>query len=179
MMPIDLAGPAFWYPLICASIIAFAIAMYVVLDGFDLGVGILFPYFPEEVQRDQAMNSVAPFWDGNETWLVLGGTGLFVAFPLAYSIVMPALISNDYRSSVGVCGEMAERAMNFALFRARTSRGARATRRARLSARSMSSPGSVSSVTRCSRSASLASISRPVRTSSRAMAPPTRSCSGP
>ena len=94
--------------------------------------------------------------------------------------VLPRLFGiSVHRSSVGVSGEMAERAMNFALFRARTSRGAWATRRARLSARSMSSPGSVSSVTRCSRSASLASISRPVRTSSRAMAPPTRSCSGP
>ena len=91
MIPTDLTGPAFWFPLLCASILAVAIAMYVVLDGFDLGVGILFPYFKEEAQRDQTMNSVAPFWDGNETWLVLGGTGLFVTFPLAYSIVMPAL----------------------------------------------------------------------------------------
>jgi len=60
-------------------------------DGFDLGVGILFPFFREEASRDQMMNSVAPFWDGNETWLVLGGNGLFVAFPLAYAIIMPAL----------------------------------------------------------------------------------------
>jgi cytochrome bd ubiquinol oxidase subunit II len=86
-----LSGAAYWLPLICASIIAVAVVMYVVLDGFDLGVGILFPFFREEAERDQMMNSVAPFWDGNETWLILGGNGLFVAFPLAYAIIMPAL----------------------------------------------------------------------------------------
>jgi cytochrome bd ubiquinol oxidase subunit II len=64
--------------------------MYVVLDGFDLGVGILFPYSKSERERDQMMNSVAPFWDGNETWLVLGGGGLWVAFPQAYAVIMPA-----------------------------------------------------------------------------------------
>jgi cytochrome bd ubiquinol oxidase subunit II len=82
---------AYWLPLACAALIALAVAMYVVLDGFDLGVGILFPLFGSEIERDQMMNSVAPFWDGNETWLVLGGTGLLVAFPLAYAIIMPAL----------------------------------------------------------------------------------------
>ncbi|HEY5102562.1 MAG TPA: cytochrome d ubiquinol oxidase subunit II, partial [Steroidobacteraceae bacterium] len=61
------------------------------LDGFDLGLGILFFFFPRETDRDQMMNSVAPFWDGNETWLILGGTGLFVTFPHAYAVVMPAL----------------------------------------------------------------------------------------
>ena len=91
MSPAALTGSAYWLPLICAAVIGLAVAMYVVLDGFDLGVGILFPYFPEEVQRDQTMNSVAPFWDGNETWLVLGGTGLLVAFPFAYAVVMSAL----------------------------------------------------------------------------------------
>jgi len=91
MTPTDLTGAAYWFPVICAAIIGLAVAMYVVLDGFDLGVGILFPYFPEEVQRDQTMNSVAAFWDGNETWLVLGGTGLLVAFPFAYAVIMPAL----------------------------------------------------------------------------------------
>ena len=64
---------------------------YVVLDGFDLGVGILFPFLPERSHRDEMMNSVAPVWDGNETWLVLGGGGLFAVFPLAYAIIMPAL----------------------------------------------------------------------------------------
>jgi cytochrome d ubiquinol oxidase subunit II len=65
--------------------------MYVILDGFDLGIGILFPLAESERERDQMMNSVAPFWDGNETWLVLGGAGMMVAFPLAYSIILPAL----------------------------------------------------------------------------------------
>ena len=74
-----------------AGIIAFAVLAYVVLDGFDLGVGILFPFCKDEGDRDVMMNSVAPIWDGNETWLVLGGGGLFAVFPLAYSIVMPAL----------------------------------------------------------------------------------------
>ncbi len=91
MTPDTLTGTAFWLPLISAGIVAIAVAMYVVLDGFDLGIGILFPFFPKEADRDRMMNSVAPFWDGNETWLVLGGNGLFVAFPLAYAIVMPAL----------------------------------------------------------------------------------------
>jgi len=78
-------------PLIWAGLIAFAVIAYVVLDGFDLGVGILFPFMPDESHRDQMMNSVAPVWDGNETWLVLGGGGLLAVFPLAYSIIMPAL----------------------------------------------------------------------------------------
>jgi len=65
--------------------------MYVILDGFDLGVGILFPTARSERERDLMMNSVAPFWDGNETWLVLGGGGLWVAFPQAYAVIMPAL----------------------------------------------------------------------------------------
>ena len=64
--------------------------MYVILDGFDLGIGILFPFARSESERDQMMRSIAPFWDGNETWLVLGGAGLFVAFPRAYAVVMPA-----------------------------------------------------------------------------------------
>jgi cytochrome d ubiquinol oxidase subunit II len=84
-------GLAYWLPLIWVIVLGIAVALYVVLDGFDLGIGILFPANPEEAHRDQMMNSVAPFWDGNETWLVLGGGGLFVAFPLAYSIIMPAV----------------------------------------------------------------------------------------
>jgi len=81
-----------WYlPVIWSLLLAVAIAMYVVLDGFDLGIGILFPFAESDKEKDQMMNSVAPFWDGNETWLILGGGGLLVAFPLAYSIVMPAL----------------------------------------------------------------------------------------
>jgi cytochrome d ubiquinol oxidase subunit II len=78
-------------PMIWAALIAFAVLAYVVLDGFDLGVGILFPLIPGEAHRDEAMNSVAPVWDGNETWLVLGGGGLLAVFPLAYSIIMSAL----------------------------------------------------------------------------------------
>ena len=78
-------------PVIWALLIGTAVALYIVLDGFDLGVGILFPFFREEEKRDQMMRSIAPYWDGNETWLVLGGGGLWVAFPLAYAIVMPAL----------------------------------------------------------------------------------------
>jgi cytochrome d ubiquinol oxidase subunit II len=78
-------------PLIWYGLIATAIFLYVLLDGFDLGVGILFPFAPSNECRDRLMNSIAPFWDGNETWLVLGGGGLFAAFPLAYAVIMPAL----------------------------------------------------------------------------------------
>ena len=76
---------------IWAGLIAFSVLAYVVLDGFDLGVGILFPFFPERVERDLMTNSIAPVWDGNETWLVLGGGGLMAVFPLAYATVLPAL----------------------------------------------------------------------------------------
>jgi cytochrome d ubiquinol oxidase subunit II len=76
---------------IWAAILAFAVFMYVVMDGFDLGIGILFPVFGVGRERDTAMNSIAPVWDGNETWLVLGGGGLLAAFPLAYAIVLSAL----------------------------------------------------------------------------------------
>lgn len=78
-------------PFIWAGIIAFSVLAYVMLDGFDLGIGILFPLIGEREHRDTMINSVAPVWDGNETWLVLGGGGLLAAFPLAYAIVMPAL----------------------------------------------------------------------------------------
>ncbi|MCB5227860.1 cytochrome d ubiquinol oxidase subunit II [Alishewanella sp. 16-MA] len=77
--------------LIWAGIIAFGVMMYVLMDGFDLGQGILFPFAPSEHHRDVMMNSVAPVWDGNETWLVLGGAGLLAAFPLVYSVFLPAL----------------------------------------------------------------------------------------
>jgi cytochrome bd ubiquinol oxidase subunit II len=80
-----------YLPVIWAAILGLTVAMYVILDGFDLGIGILFPFAETEHERDQMMNSVAPFWDGNETWLVLGGAGMMVAFPLAYSIILPAL----------------------------------------------------------------------------------------
>jgi cytochrome d ubiquinol oxidase subunit II len=77
-------------PLIWAGVIAVAVLMYVLLDGFDLGVGILFPLARTPADRDVMMAAIAPYWDGNETWLVLGGGGLFAAFPMAYAIVMPA-----------------------------------------------------------------------------------------
>ncbi|MCW3481332.1 cytochrome d ubiquinol oxidase subunit II [Neisseriaceae bacterium JH1-16] len=77
--------------LIWAGIIALGVFVYVMLDGFDLGIGLLFPFFPAEQERDVMMNTVAPVWDGNETWLVLGGAGLFAAFPVVYSAVLSAL----------------------------------------------------------------------------------------
>ncbi|GGY49332.1 cytochrome d ubiquinol oxidase subunit II [Parvularcula lutaonensis] len=80
-----------WLANSWAILLAVAVFIYVVLDGFDLGIGILYPFFPEKRDRDLLMNSVAPVWDGNETWLVLGGGGLFAAFPMAYGIIMSAL----------------------------------------------------------------------------------------
>lgn len=80
-----------WLANSWAFLLAAAVFIYVVLDGFDLGLGILYPFFPRKDDRDLLMNTVAPVWDGNETWLVLGGGGLFAAFPMAYGIIMPAL----------------------------------------------------------------------------------------
>jgi cytochrome bd ubiquinol oxidase subunit II len=77
-------------PLLLALALAFGVALYVVMDGFDLGVGILFPAAPSHADRDAMMNSLAPIWDGNETWLVLGGTLLIAAFPVAYATLLPA-----------------------------------------------------------------------------------------
>ena len=77
--------------IVWALLLAFIVAMYVVMDGFDLGIGILFPRFRVGKERDMAMNSIAPVWDGNETWLILGGNGLLAAFPVAYAIILPAL----------------------------------------------------------------------------------------
>jgi cytochrome d ubiquinol oxidase subunit II len=82
---------AFDLPTIWALIITFAIFAYVVMDGFDLGIGILFATFKAGSERDTAMNSIAPVWDGNETWLVLGGGGLMAAFPVAYGVILSAL----------------------------------------------------------------------------------------
>ena len=78
-------------PVILALVLGVGVAMYIVLDGFDLGIGILFPFFSKEVERDQVMNSVAPFWDGNETWLVLGGVTLWAGFPKAFAVILPAM----------------------------------------------------------------------------------------
>ncbi|MBK1726063.1 cytochrome d ubiquinol oxidase subunit II [Halorhodospira neutriphila] len=76
---------------IWVGILGVGVFMYILLDGFDLGVGILYPFTPDERARDEIMNAVAPVWDGNETWLVLGGTALLAAFPAVYSIYLPAL----------------------------------------------------------------------------------------
>jgi cytochrome d ubiquinol oxidase subunit II len=78
-------------PLIFALIVALSVALYVMLDGFDLGIGILFLHAPSDDARDAMMNSIGPVWDGNETWLVMGGTLLFAAFPVVYATVLPAL----------------------------------------------------------------------------------------
>jgi cytochrome d ubiquinol oxidase subunit II len=88
---LEYAGAAFWLPLIWAGLIGLAVAMYVIVDGFDLGVGILFTSAQSENWRDRMMLSVAPIWDGNETWLILGGGGLLAVYGLAYSIILPAL----------------------------------------------------------------------------------------
>ena len=77
--------------MIWAVLIAVAVFLYVALDGFDLGVGILFPFAKDSHERDKMQAAIAPVWDGNETWLVLGGGGLFAAFPKAYAAIMPAL----------------------------------------------------------------------------------------
>jgi cytochrome d ubiquinol oxidase subunit II len=111
MMAIDL-------PFIWAGLIAFAVLAYVVLDGFDLGVGILFPLAKDKHDRDVMMNSVAPVWDGNETWLVLGGGGLMAVFPLAYATVLPAL----YAPLIAMLLGLVLRGVAFE-FRWRTKRG--------------------------------------------------------
>jgi cytochrome bd ubiquinol oxidase subunit II len=110
-MELDLA-------FIWAGLIAFAILAYVILDGFDLGVGILFPFIRGEEHKDLAMNTIAPVWDGNETWLVLGGGGLLAVFPLAYAVVMPAL----YAPIIAMLLALVFRGVAFE-FRWRTKRG--------------------------------------------------------
>lgn len=72
-------------------ILGAAVFFYVLLDGFDLGVGILYGLAPDRATRSLLMDSIAPVWDGNETWLILGGMGLLAAFPLAFAIIMPAV----------------------------------------------------------------------------------------
>lgn len=78
-------------PVIWFGVIAFGILMYVLMDGFVLGIGILAPFAEDDRQLDQMMNTAAPIWDGNETWLVLGGAGLLAAFPKAYAIILSGL----------------------------------------------------------------------------------------
>lgn len=109
-------------PLIWAGLIAIAVLAYVLLDGFDLGVGILFALEQGDGERDVMVNSVAPVWDGNETWLVLGGGGLFAVFPLAYATIMPAL----YPVIIGMLLALVFRGVAFEFrFRAATRRGRR------------------------------------------------------
>lgn len=103
---------------IWAGVIAFSILTYVILDGFDLGIGIMFPLIKSEKDKDLAMNTVAPIWDGNETWLVLGGGGLYAVFPLAYAVVLPAL----YAPIIAMLIALIFRGVAFE-FRWRTERG--------------------------------------------------------
>ena len=108
--------------VIWAGLIAFAVVAYVVLDGFDLGVGILFAAERGVEDRDLMVNTIAPVWDGNETWLVLGGGGLFAVFPLAYATIMPAL----YPTIMGMLLALIFRGVAFEFrFRAHTARGRR------------------------------------------------------
>jgi cytochrome d ubiquinol oxidase subunit II len=110
-------------PLVWGGLIAFAVLAYVVLDGFDLGTGILFWVEHEESDRDVMVNTIAPVWDGNETWLVLGGGGLFAVFPLAYAIIMSAL----YPTIIGMLLALVFRGVAFEFrFRARSLGGRRA-----------------------------------------------------
>ena len=103
-----------------AGLIAFAVLAYVLLDGFDLGVGILFAVERRDEDRDVMVNSVAPIWDGNETWLVLGGGGLFAMFPLAYAVILPAL----YPAIIVMLLALVFRGVGFEFrFRAATARG--------------------------------------------------------
>lgn len=96
MNPADLVltaadGAAFWLPVAWLGVIGFGVLMYVLLDGFVLGLGILAPLAEDSDQLDHMMNTAAPIWDGNETWLVLGGAGLMAAFPRAYALVLSSL----------------------------------------------------------------------------------------
>jgi cytochrome d ubiquinol oxidase subunit II len=106
--------------IIWAGIVAFAVFSYIVLDGFDLGIGMLFPLLVDAGDRGRAMNSIAPVWDGNETWLVLGGGSLMAAFPLAYAIIMPAI----YAPLIAMLLGLVFRGVAFE-FRWRTARGRR------------------------------------------------------
>ncbi len=111
---------AYWLPIVWAGLIAFAVLAYVLLDGFDLGVGILFAVEHHEDDRDVMVNTIAPTWDGNETWLVLGGGGLFAMFPLAYAAIMPAL----YPPIIGMLLALVFRGVAFEFrFRARSAGG--------------------------------------------------------
>ncbi|OEH48131.1 Cytochrome bd-I ubiquinol oxidase subunit 2 [Legionella parisiensis] len=83
-------------------LLAAAVFFYVLLDGFDLGVGMLYGLAPDTKTRNLIMNSIAPIWDGNETWLVFGGLGLLAAFPLAFAIIIPAVYFPIFSHVVGL-----------------------------------------------------------------------------
>ncbi len=107
-------------PVIWAGLIAFAVLAYVLLDGFDLGVGVLFTVERREEDRDMMLGSIAPVWDGNETWLVFGGGGLFAMFPLAYAVILPAL----YPAIIAMLLALVFRGVSFEFrFRATSERG--------------------------------------------------------
>ena len=103
--------------LVWAGIIGLAIFIYVVTDGFDLGIGILFPVMAPLAERETAIATIKPVWDANQTWLVLGGGGVFAAFPLAYAILMPAV----YAPLIAMLLGLIFRGVAFK-YRARTSR---------------------------------------------------------
>jgi cytochrome d ubiquinol oxidase subunit II len=77
-------------PLVSACFLVFALVLYMILDGFDLGVGILLLFQPAMPFRDHMIDSITPTWDGNETWIIMAGVTLLAAFPIAYSILLPA-----------------------------------------------------------------------------------------
>ncbi len=113
-------GISFDLSTVWAGLLAFAVLMYVVADGFDLGCGILFAVERGRQDRDVMVNSIAPVWDGNETWLVMGGAGLLAVFPLAYSIILPAL----YPTVIGLLLALVFRGVAFEFrFRAHSERG--------------------------------------------------------
>lgn len=115
-----MAGISLDLTLIWALIIATAVFLYVVMDGFDLGLGILFPVVRGKPERDVMVNTVAPVWDGNETWLVMGGGGLLAVFPLAYAIILPAL----YMPVILMLLALVFRGVSFEMrFRAATAQG--------------------------------------------------------
>ena len=86
-----MSAPIFDFVPVWSAILGFGVFLYVLLDGFDLGVGVLYGFAPDLASRNLVMNSIAPIWDGNETWLVLGGLGLLAAFPLAFAVILPAV----------------------------------------------------------------------------------------
>jgi cytochrome d ubiquinol oxidase subunit II len=86
-----MSAPIFDFVPVWTAILGFGVFLYVLLDGFDLGVGVLYGFAPDLASRNLVMNSIAPIWDGNETWLVLGGLGLLAVFPLAFAVILPAV----------------------------------------------------------------------------------------